>query len=766
MQDPFVNPIQKFVFYDKYSRFNWSLGRRETWEETVDRAVDFLRELSHDKLPKEDYNRIRDYILHLKAMPSMRLLAMAGPAARRNNLSIYNCSAMGVDSIEAFGEALMISMSGCGVGYSVERQFVDQLPLVKPQTGEHLGTHVVEDSTEGWVAAVNLGLQAWFNGKDIDFDYSQIRPAGSILYTKGGRASGPEPLMEAMRFMRETILAQQGKKITPLQAHDMMCKIGDAAVSGGTRRTAMIALFDMDDHEMLTCKNAENIVGNEHRWNANNSAVWPQDRPMTKEEIDRQLDIMFEQRNGEPGIFNRRAALNTIPQRRRDSGYTQYLTNPCVTDDTRVATTDGPQQVRDLIGKQFAALVNGKPYVSTEDGFFYTGHKDVFLLETKEGFQLKATSNHLIMTLNGWVPLGKLSVGSTIVLHNHDDTDGTKTATVENITHIGKQDVYDCTIPGVHAFDANGIYVHNCGEIFLKNHQLCNLSIAVARPYDTVETLREKVEVATIIGTIQSMATHFPGMRESWKRNSEEERLLGVDITGHMDCPVVRDPNVMQMLRDHAVETNRRYAQMLGINPSAAVTCAKPSGNSSQMLDVSPGIHARWSKYYVRNIRVSAHSPLYKVLRDSGVPMDPENGQTAENATTWVIHFPVKSPDGAIVRTNRSALEQLEYWKTVKLNYTEHNPSCTITYNDDEQDIVREWIYNNQDILGGISFLPNYEATYDQMPYVEIDEETYKKLASQFPEIDFSLLEKYELEDMTTAAQEVSCFAGACELTW
>jgi ribonucleoside-triphosphate reductase (thioredoxin) len=625
----FPTQLQKFQFYDKYSRFNYDLGRRETWIETVDRAVDYLRELSFERLPGETYDRIRRAMLEMRAMTSMRLLAMAGPAARRNNITIYNCSYQPVDSIDSFVEAMIISMSGCGVGYSVESQYIENFPRVHRQTGRSAGVFVVEDSAEGWAAALRTGFQTWFDGADIKFDLTQLRPAGAPLRTKGGRASGPEPFRSMLDFVRARLLARQGSFIRPIDAHDMMCAVGNAAVSGGMRRTAMISLFDYDDEEMRHAKDGDFERENSQRWNANNSVVWPE-RGLTQSELTRQMLEMVDGGRGEPGIFNRQATLATKPARR---SIAQFGTNPC-------------------------------------------------------------------------------------------------------------------------------------GEIILRPFQFCNLSIAIARPDDTVETLREKVEVASIIGTIQSMATHFPGLRQQWRDNCEEERLLGVDINGQLDSPVSQDPRVQEQMRAVAVEVNRATAATLGINESVAVTCVKPSGNSSQLFDCSPGIHTRWAPYYVRNVRVGAHTPIYKVLKDVGVPMDPENGQTPENANTWVIHFPVKAPEGAVTRNDRSALQQCEYWLQNKTRWTEHNPSVTITYHADEVLDIIKWTWEHRDIIGGMTFLPAFDALYAQMPYTEITAEEYERLAPLFPTIDFSKLFYYEAEDLTTAAQELACLAGSCEVDY
>jgi len=623
----FPTQLQKFQFYDKYSRFGYKNNRRETWIETVDRAVDYLRELSEYRLSPLTYARVRQGILDMKVMPSMRLLAMAGPSARRNNISIYNCSYMPVDSIDSFVEALLISMNGCGVGYSVESDYIERFPRIKRQKGGAPIKYVIDDSTEGWCNALRKGLDTWFNGIDIQFDYSQIREAGAVLRIKGGRASGPEPLRKMLEFARARILSRQGSFLRSLDAHDIMCAVGAAAVSGGVRRTAMISLFDYDDKEMRHCKDGDFWRNNNQRWNANNSAVWPA-RKLTQAEVAQYVLDMVNSQRGEPGIFNRQAALETKPERRKEA---RFGTNPC-------------------------------------------------------------------------------------------------------------------------------------GEIVLRPFQFCNLSVAVARENDTLEDLVEKVELATIIGTIQSMATHFPGLRPEWRRNCEEERLLGVDINGQLDCPMVQKADVQAKLQKVAVEMNQRTADKLGIPRSAAVTCVKPSGNSSQMLNCSPGIHARWSKYYIRNVRVGTHTPIFKVLQNCGVPMSPENGQKKENADTWVVHFPIKSPEKAITRNERTAIEQCEYWLQNKTQYTEHNPSVTITYKPDEVLDIFKWVYEHQDKIGGMTFLPAFDAQFDQMPYIEITESEYNKLAKAFPNIDFSKVYRYEEEDYTTAAQEVACMSGNCDM--
>jgi ribonucleoside-diphosphate reductase alpha chain len=536
---------------------------------------------------------------------------------------------MPAESIDSFVEALIISMNGCGVGFSVESKYVENLPRIKRQIGSLPLTFVVPDTTEGWADALRFGLATWFDGGDVKFDFSEVRPAGAILKVKGGRASGPAPLQKMLEFARARILSRQGSFLRPIDAHDIMCEVGNAAVSGGVRRTAMISLFDWEDMEMRSAKSGDFERENSQRWNANNSVVWPE-RGITQPELLRQMLEMAEGGRGEPGIFNRQGAINFRPARRETA---DFGTNPC-------------------------------------------------------------------------------------------------------------------------------------GEIILRPWEFCNLSIAIARKEDTYESLREKIEVATIIGTIQSMATNFPGLRAAWRVNCEEERLLGVAINGQLDSPAAQDVAVMSRLKQVAIETNRQIASSLGINPSVSVTCVKPSGNSSQLFNCSSGLHARWAPYYVRNVRVGAHTPIFKVMKEVGVPMDPENGQVAETANTWVAHFPVKSPDGAITRKGRSAISQCEYWLSNKLHWTEHNPSVTITYHPDEIVDLVSWVWKHKDLIGGMSFLPAFDAQYAQMPYQEIDKEEYEVLASKFPNIDFSKLYRYEEEDYTKAAQELACVAGACEIDY
>lgn len=625
----FNNPISKLVYLEKYSRWRDDLGRREVWPETVKRAVDFLRELSENKLTERDYAEIEEYILHLHALPSMRLLNMAGPAARRQNVSVYNCAYTAVDSIEAFVEALVISMAGTGFGYSVEKKYVEKLPFVKKPYPHQPFSFVVEDSAEGWADALRIGISAWFEGYDVEFDLSKIRLAGSILRTKGGRASGPEPLQKMLEFARETIRGAAGRKLRPIECHDIMGNIALGAVSGGHRRSAMISLYSWDDQEMRHCKDGE--FWNETPWRttANNSAVID-DPDLPDESLREHFRAMVAGGNGEPGIFSRVAARTMLPRGREDG---DFGTNPCA-------------------------------------------------------------------------------------------------------------------------------------EIILRSRQFCNLSEVICTKNDTSFGLAQKTRIATIIGTIQSMATHFPGLSPMWRENAEKERLLGVGFTGQMDCPAIQDAEVMQVLRNVARTTNEEYAKILGINVSASITCVKPSGSTSLLADTASGLHTRWAPYYERNIRVMATGPVAQALLFNQAPMHPENGQEWGTADTYVVHFPMSSPEGAPTRGDRSAIEQCEYWKLVKLNLTDHNPSVTITYRPDEVGELEDWVVAHRDILGGMAFLPHFDEDIGlkQMPNREITKAEYDQMVEEFPEIDYAWVTYFEKQDQTTASSERACSAGLCDV--
>jgi ribonucleoside-diphosphate reductase alpha chain len=629
----FRNPLAEFVYYRTYAKWVPDEGRRETWIETIDRYVDFMKENIGQDLTAREYTEIRDSILRQESMPSMRLLQFAGKAASRTNVCAYNCSFIAPQSFQDFAEIMYISMCGTGVGWSVESENIQALPQIKRQTGKMLPSYVIPDSKEGWADAFSLGMKTWFDGSDIEFDYSKIRPAGARLKTMGGKSSGPEPLRSLLVFTRERILRKQGRHLTNLDAHDIICKIGECVVAGGVRRSAMISLSDLDDEMIRDSKSGQFYLSEGQRMLANNSAVY-----LTKPTVTEFLDewvALAKSGSGERGIFNRGGLAQTLPKRRLDQFrggiYPSWGTNPC-------------------------------------------------------------------------------------------------------------------------------------GEIILQSKQFCNLSEVVARADDTVETLMSKIKVATILGTYQSTLTYFPYLSKEWKKNCEKERLLGVSITGQWDCALVRDPKIIEKMRDYAIEINKKYAKRFGVNPSTCITCVKPSGTVSQTVDCASGMHPRHAPYYIRRVRISATDALFKMMKDQGVPYYPEVGQTLEDATTFVLEFPMKAPDGAICKDDITALDQLEHWKVMKKHYTEHNPSVTISVGDDEWLAVADWIYKNWEIVGGLSFLPRSNHVYQLAPYEEITKKQYNEMVERLGDIDFSKIVTYEKEDETEAKRELACVGGVCEI--
>lgn len=628
----FRNSLAEFIYYRSYSRWIEEEGRRETWIETVDRYMSFMRENLGEQLTEAEYGELREAILNQEVMPSMRLMWSAGKAARKTHVSAYNCSYIAPTTLDDFSEIMYLSMCGTGVGFSVESQTVQQLPLIARQTGKKLPTHVIDDSKEGWCAALTLGLKTWFTGKDVDFDYSRLRPAGAPLKTMGGKSSGPDPLRSLLNFSRAKILSKQGKRLSNLDVHDIICKIGEVVVAGGVRRSALISLSDLDDVDMRSAKMGQFYLTNPQRSMANNSAVY-NEKPSSTEFL-REWLALAESGSGERGIFNRGGLQKQLPARR-------------------------------------------------------------------------------------WK-----------IFQKHAGTAGT----------------------------------NPCGEIILRSKQFCNLTEVVARADDSKESLLKKIRLATILGTYQSTLTHFPFLSKEWKKNCEEERLLGVSITGQWDSHAARDQSILTALRERAFQVNREYAKRFGINPSTAITCVKPSGTVSQLVDASSGMHPRHSRYYIRRIRISATDKLFHMLKDQKFPYHPEVGQVEGSATTYVLEFPVQAPAGSVFRNDLSAIEQLEYWKMVKEHYTEHNPSVTVSVGEQEWVPVADWLYKNWDMIGGLSFLPREEHVYRLAPYEEIDEKRYQKLLAELPEIDFSQIIAYEEEDMTIGAKELACVGGVCEI--
>jgi len=628
----FRNQLAEFVYYRSYSNWIPEEGRRETWIETIDRYMGFMKENLGDKLTDAEYTEVREAILRQEAMPSMRLLQFAGKAARVANIAAFNCSYTAPEKLEDFAEIMYISMCGTGVGFSVESQNVQKLPQIKKQTGKKLPTHMVGDSKEGWADALTLGLKTWFDGKDIDFDFSEVRPAGARLKTMGGRSSGPEPLRSLLAFARAKIIGKQGRRLSNIDVHDICCKIGEVVVAGGVRRSAMISLSDLDDPEMRAAKTGQFYFTESQRVMANNSAVY-NEKPNATQFLDEWISLA-KSGTGERGIFNRGSLPLQIPERRKKA-------------------------------------------------------------------------------LNG---------------------------------------------------DINRLGTNPCGEILLRPKQFCNLSEVVARAEDTEESLLRKVRIAAILGTYQSMLTNFPYLSPEWKKNCDKERLLGVSITGQWDCAAVRDARMLHAMRERALEVNREYAARFGINPSTSVTCVKPSGTVSQTVDASSGLHARHAQYYIRRVRISATDSLFHMMKDQKIPYYPEVGQSLASATTYVFEFPVKAPEGAVTKDDLTAHDQLEYWKKVKKNFTEHNPSVTISVGENEWIGVANWLYENWDMIGGLSFLPREEHAYMLAPYEEITKERYEAMAASFPKIDFAQILLYEKDDTTDVKKELACVGGVCEI--
>jgi ribonucleoside-diphosphate reductase alpha chain len=631
---------QNFIALSRYARWKEDEQRRETWTETVSRYFDYMQGLHSKTLTDSIRNKLEEKILGLEVMPSMRALMTAGPALQNCNVTSYNCSYIPVDSPRAFDECMYILMCGTGVGFSVERSNVDKLPIVNEHFEDSSTIIKVADSRPGWARALRELISLLYVGQIPTIDVSEVRPAGAKLNTMGGRASGPEPFLNLCKFTIDKFKDAKGRRLYPIECHDIMCKIGQVVVVGGVRRSALISLSNLNDDQIRHCKSGEwwdipeeNIIRNGQRGQANNSVAY-RDKPDIGTFMKEWLSL-YESNSGERGIFNRQAAKNKAKENRRRDAKHEFGCNPC-------------------------------------------------------------------------------------------------------------------------------------SEIILRPYQFCNLTEVVCRVSDTLDTLKEKIEVATILGTFQSTLTNFKYLRKIWKQNTEEERLLGVSLTGILDCPILSPDNgalegILEELREVAVQTNKKYAKILGIPQSTAITCVKPSGTVSQLVDSASGIHARHSEYYIRTVRAGNTDPLTQFMKDVGIPSEPSVG--IEHATTTVFSFPTKSPEGAITRTEMSAIEQLEYWLIFQRHWCEHKPSVTISVKKDEWMEVGAWVYKNFDEVSGISFLPFYDHVYKQAPYQDVEKEEYLELKSIMPKsIDWSKLSEYEKEDTTTGSKEFACVAGSCEI--
>jgi len=633
---------QSFIHKSRYAKYFDGTGR-ESWSDTVERYMD---NVVRPKIGDDTYvNGIRDAILNLEVMPSMRAMMTAGPALERDNTAGYNCSYLPVDDPKSFDEAMFILLCGTGVGFSVERQYISKLPEV-PTLFQSDTTIVVKDSKEGWAKAFRQLLALLWAGEIPQWDVSKVRPAGARLKTFGGRASGPAPLVELFNFAVSTFKNAQGRKLSSIECHDLMCFIGQIVVVGGVRRSAMISLSNLSDDRMRHAKSGQWWETAAHRALANNSVAYTEKPDM--ETFMREWLALVESKSGERGIFNREASKKQAAKfGRRDPNY-DFGTNPC----------------------------------------------------------------------------------SEIILRG------------------SKLDAKGDPIPGT-------------------GGQFCNLTEVVVRATDTVEDLERKVRMATILGTIQSSYTKFPYLRKVWQNNTEEERLLGVSLTGIMDNRLMTHKNqgldkTLEHLRNVAISTNAEWASRLDIPPSAAISCVKPSGTVSQLVDSASGIHARHSPYYIRTVRGDNKDPLTKFMIDQGIPNEP---CVFKGDTTTVFSFPQKSPTGAITRNDMTAVEQLEMWLTYQRHWCEHKPSVTISVRDSEWMGVGAFVYEHFDEMSGVSFLPHTDHSYQQAPYQDCGKSDYEYLLSLMPKrIDWSKLSEYEQEDNTVAMQTMACSGDSCEI--
>ena len=640
-------PYQEYIHLSRYARYRYDENRRETWDETVDRYFDFFVEHLQSecdfKLTPKVIGPIKEAVKDLKVMPSMRCLMTAGPALKKENVAGYNCSYIAVDSLRAFDELLYVLMNGTGVGFSVERQYVNELPRINDEFFETDTVIIVSDSKLGWAKALRELIFLLAAGQIPKWNLSRIRPAGAPLKTFGGRASGPEPLEDLFHFSVEIFRNAAGRKLTSLEAHDICCKIAEVVVVGGVRRSALISLSNLSDDRMRHAKAGRWWESNQQRALANNSACYTErpDMGIFMEE----WKSLYESKSGERGLFNRGAA-------------------------------------------------------KTQAG--RNGRRDV----------------------------------------DHD-------------------------------FGTNP-----CSEIILRDREFCNLTELVVRENDTEESLKEKVKLATILGTWQSTLVNFRYLNRKWEENCREERLLGVSMTGIMDCvltngklpdhglggrPVRTTGQILQTLKQVAIETNKEWSKKLGIPQSVAITCVKPSGTVSQLVDSASGIHARHNPYYIRTVRADKKDPLAKMMHDQGFPCEDD---VTKPDHTWVFSFPIKGPKNGVYRKDMSAVEQLQLWKVYQDSWCEHKPSVTVSVKEDEWFDVGAWCYENFDMMSGVSFLPFSDHTYRQAPYQDCTKEEYVALQKQMPkDIDWAALKDYEEQDMTTSSQELACSAdGGCEI--
>ena len=629
-----MDQYQSFIHKSRYARWLEEEGRRETWEETVHRYINFFKE--REQLDDESGQEIYDAIHAMEVMPSMRCMMTAGEALKRDNVAGFNCSYLHIDHPRAFDELMYVLMCGTGVGFSVERNFITKLPEVAESFHETSSTIVVSDSKLGWASAFRELIAMLYAGKLPEWDMSRVRPAGARLKTFGGRASGPEPLQDLFHFCVGVFQKAAGRKLTSIECHDVCCKIADIVVVGGVRRSALISLSNLSDQRMSKAKSGQWWIDQGQRRLANNSVAYTEKPDF--EAFLTEMKNLYESKSGERGLFSRVAAQKIAARNGRRDATHDFGTNPC-------------------------------------------------------------------------------------------------------------------------------------SEIILRSNEFCNLSEVVVRADDTLETLKEKVRKATIIGTLQSTLTDFRYLRVRWKRNTEEEALLGVSLTGIMDHDILGGKNGMaespmlatwlEEMRDVSIKTNKEWAEKLGVNQSVAITCVKPSGTVSQLVDSASGIHPRFSKHYIRRVRSDKKDPLALYMEQAGFPVEND----VMSPSSVVFSFPVKAPESSTCVKEVGAMEQLALWKTYQNHWCEHKPSVTVYYTDSEYLQVAQWIWENFDMCSGISLLPTSDHVYQQAPYEDISAEKYDELVAAMPQnVNWEELSQFEKEDNTTGSQELACVGGACEI--
>ena len=629
-----MDQYQSFIHKSRYARWLEDEGRRETWEETVHRYINFFKD--REQLDDESGQEIYDAIHAMEVMPSMRCMMTAGEALKRDNVAGFNCSYLHIDHPRAFDELMYVLMCGTGVGFSVERNFITKLPEVAETFHKTSSTIVVSDSKLGWASAFRELIAMLYAGKLPEWDMSRVRPAGARLKTFGGRASGPEPLQDLFHFCVGVFQKAAGRKLTSIECHDVCCKIADIVVVGGVRRSALISLSNLSDQRMSKAKSGQWWIDQGQRRLANNSVAYTEKTDF--EAFLTEMKNLYESKSGERGLFSRVAAQKIAARNGRRDATHDFGTNPC-------------------------------------------------------------------------------------------------------------------------------------SEIILRSNEFCNLSEVVVRADDTLETLKEKVRKATIIGTLQSTLTDFRYLRVRWKRNTEEEALLGVSLTGIMDHDILGGKNGMaespmlatwlEEMRDVSIKTNKEWAEKLGVNQSVAITCVKPSGTVSQLVDSASGIHPRFSKHYIRRVRSDKKDPLALYMEQAGFPVEND----VMSASSVVFSFPVKAPESSTCVKEVGAMEQLALWKTYQNHWCEHKPSVTVYYTDSEYLQVAQWIWENFDMCSGISLLPTSDHVYQQAPYEDISAEKYDELVAAMPQnVNWEELSQFEKEDNTTGSQELACVGGACEI--